>query len=92
VLTHSTNGARHARFVLGTENGAPFEIYYADHGSRQPVVLIDGYPLNAEVVTGIFLAMFYRPSATEAYSSVEHITTDVFLGEFVRGLSGGARR
>jgi Cytochrome b/b6/petB len=62
------------------------------HASRQPVVLIDGYPLNAEVVTGIFLAMFYRPSATEAYSSVEHITTDVFLGEFVRGLSGGARR
>ncbi len=30
--------------------------------------------------------MFYRPSATEAYASVQHITNDVFLGEFVRGM------
>ena len=40
----------------------------------------------SQVVTGIFLAMFYRPSATEAYASVQHITNDVFLGEFVRGM------
>jgi quinol---cytochrome c reductase cytochrome b subunit, bacillus type len=39
-----------------------------------------------QAVTGLFLAMFYRPSADEAYSSVQHITNDVFLGEFVRGL------
>jgi quinol---cytochrome c reductase cytochrome b subunit, bacillus type len=39
-----------------------------------------------QVVTGVVLAMFYRPSPTEAYGSVEHITDDVFLGEFVRGL------
>ena len=31
---------------VGTENGAPIEIHYEDHGSGQPVVLIHGYPLN----------------------------------------------
>jgi len=32
--------------AVGTENGAPIEIHYEDHGSGQPVVLIHGYPLN----------------------------------------------
>jgi quinol---cytochrome c reductase cytochrome b subunit, bacillus type len=40
----------------------------------------------SQAITGVFLAMYYRPSATEAYESVRHITNDVFLGEFVRGM------
>jgi menaquinol-cytochrome c reductase cytochrome b subunit len=40
----------------------------------------------SQAVTGIFLAMYYRPSATEAYASVQHINDDVFLGLFVRGM------
>jgi menaquinol-cytochrome c reductase cytochrome b subunit len=40
----------------------------------------------SQAATGVVLAMFYRPSATEAYASVRHITDDVFLGEFVRGM------
>ena len=40
----------------------------------------------SQAVTGVFLAMYYRPSATEAYSSVQHITNDVFLGQLVRGM------
>jgi non-heme chloroperoxidase len=32
--------------VVGTENGANVEIYYEDHGTGRPVVLIHGYPLN----------------------------------------------
>jgi muconolactone delta-isomerase len=32
--------------AVGTENEAPIEIHYEDHGSGQPVVLIHGYPLN----------------------------------------------
>ena len=34
------------RIVIGTENDAPIEIHYEDHGSGKPVVLIHGYPLN----------------------------------------------
>jgi len=34
------------RITVGTENGAPIEVHYEDHGSGQPVVLIHGYPLN----------------------------------------------
>lgn len=44
------------------------------------------FAFASQAVTGVFLAIFYRPSATEAYSSIQHITNDVFLGEFVRGL------
>ena len=31
---------------VGTENSAAIELYYEDHGSGQPVVLIHGYPLD----------------------------------------------
>jgi len=34
------------RITVGTENTAPIEIHYEDHGSGQPIVLIHGYPLN----------------------------------------------
>src|SRR5690606_14302435 len=32
--------------TVGQENSTPVELYYEDHGSGQPVVLIHGYPLN----------------------------------------------
>src|SRR5918996_3311249 len=40
----------------------------------------------AQAITGVFLAFYYVPSPTEAYDSITHLTNDVFLGEFVRGL------
>jgi non-heme chloroperoxidase len=35
-----------SRVVVGAENGADIELYYEDHGTGAPVVLIHGYPLN----------------------------------------------
>jgi menaquinol-cytochrome c reductase cytochrome b subunit len=40
----------------------------------------------SQAITGVFLAMFYDPSPTHAYDSVQHITNDVFLGDIVRGM------
>jgi menaquinol-cytochrome c reductase cytochrome b subunit len=39
-----------------------------------------------QAITGVFLAMYYTPSPTEAYGSITHLTNDVWLGEFVRGM------
>src|SRR5580692_8978279 len=41
----------------------------------------------SQAVTGVFLAMYYRPDASGgAYESIRYITNDVFLGQFVRGM------
>ncbi len=39
-----------------------------------------------QAVTGVFLAMFYTPSTTQASASISHINNDVFLGAFVHGM------
>ncbi len=44
------------------------------------------FAFTAQAVTGVFLAMYYDPSATQAYASVEHLTNNVFMGELVRGM------
>jgi quinol-cytochrome oxidoreductase complex cytochrome b subunit len=36
------------------------------------------------VVTGVLLALYYRPSAQEAYPSIQHIVSDVTFGWLVR--------
>ena len=41
----------------------------------------------SQAMTGVFLAMYYRPDATGgAYESIRYLTNEVFLGEFVRGM------
>jgi pimeloyl-ACP methyl ester carboxylesterase len=35
-----------AKLKVGTENSTPIELYYEDHGSGAPVVLIHGWPLS----------------------------------------------
>lgn len=42
------------------------------------------------VVTGVLLAVHYRPSAQEAYSSIQHIVSEVTLGWLVRDLHAWA--
>ncbi|MEV5409522.1 alpha/beta hydrolase [Thermopolyspora sp. NPDC052614] len=49
--------------TVGREENAPIELYYEDHGSGQPVVLIHGYPLDGrswEKQTAALLAAGYR--------------------------------
>ena len=36
--------------TVGTENTTAIELYYEDHGTGQPVVLIHGYPLDGAVL------------------------------------------
>ncbi|MFE1207220.1 alpha/beta fold hydrolase, partial [Streptomyces sp. NPDC058762] len=35
-----------AFITVGQENSTPIDLYYEDHGTGQPVVLIHGYPLD----------------------------------------------
>jgi len=37
-----------ATVTVGTENSAPIELYYEDHGTGRPVVLIHGWPLSGK--------------------------------------------
>ncbi|TMM00798.1 MAG: DUF4405 domain-containing protein [Actinobacteria bacterium] len=39
-----------------------------------------------QAVTGVILAMFYKPDPRTAYQSIQHITNDVTLGWLVRGM------
>lgn len=42
----TTMTATRNTITVGQENSTPIELYYEDHGSGSPVVLIHGYPLN----------------------------------------------
>jgi quinol-cytochrome oxidoreductase complex cytochrome b subunit len=39
-----------------------------------------------QTVTGVVLAFYYKPSANEAYASIQYITNDLTLGWLVRGM------
>src|SRR4051794_27637698 len=46
-------------------------------------------PLTAftvQLVTGVSLAMYYKPDPQTAYASIQHITNDLTLGWLVRGM------
>src|SRR6058998_4218834 len=49
--------------TVGKENSSSIDLYYEDHGSGQPVVLIHGYPLSGaswEKQVPVLLAAGYR--------------------------------
>jgi menaquinol-cytochrome c reductase cytochrome b subunit len=39
-----------------------------------------------QLVTGVILAMYYKPDPSTAYASIQHITNDITLGWLVRGM------
>jgi quinol-cytochrome oxidoreductase complex cytochrome b subunit len=39
-----------------------------------------------QALTGVILAMYYKPDPQNAYSSIQHITNDVWAGWLVRGM------
>src|SRR2546421_8452051 len=39
-----------------------------------------------QAVTGVILAMYYKPDPNSAYQSIQHITNDVWFGWLVRGM------
>jgi non-heme chloroperoxidase len=50
-------------FIVGQENTKPIELYYEDHGTGRPVVLIHGWPLSGaswEKQVGALLAAGHR--------------------------------
>jgi quinol---cytochrome c reductase cytochrome b subunit, bacillus type len=40
----------------------------------------------SQAVTGVILAMYYKPDPATAYASIQHITNDLTLGWLVRGM------
>jgi len=75
-----------SRFPLTSTIKAHLTEYYAPKnfnfwyffGSLALLVLV------MQILTGIFLTMHYKPSATEAFASVEYIMRDVFGGNIIR--------
>src|SRR5688572_30590881 len=61
---HTDRGATGmATITVGKENSTPIDLYYEDHGSGSPVVLIHGWPLSGaswEKQTAALLAGGYR--------------------------------
>ena len=51
--------------TVGQENSAPIELYYEDHGSGSPVVLIHGFPLNGRAWEREERALIGRASCRE---------------------------
>ena len=74
------------RFPLTSTLKAHITEYYAPKnfnfwyffGSLAMLVLV------MQIATGIFLTMHYKPSAAEAFASVEYIMRDVFGGDIIR--------
>ena len=65
----------------------------ATEGAKDVVGWVDSRTGASGFLTGILYRKvpkgtnwFYTPSPTQAYGSITHITNDVFLGEFVRGM------
>src|SRR5256714_12307180 len=80
------------RITVGTQNSAPIEIHYEDHGRGQPVALIHGYPLDGnsrERQERVLLAAGYRVITYDrrGFSRSSQPTVDHDYDTFSAGLN-----
>jgi pimeloyl-ACP methyl ester carboxylesterase len=62
-MAHTHTQDARSYIEVGQENSTPIDLYYEDHGTGRPVVLIHGYPLNGaswEKQTAALLAAGHR--------------------------------
>ncbi len=87
--------------TAGQENSTPIELYYEDHGSGQPVVLIHGYPLDGwswerqarELRAAGFRVITYDRRGFGRSSKVETgYDYDTFAGDLNAVLDAGPER
>src|ERR1700686_4696990 len=78
--------------TAGKEHSGDIELYYEDHGSGQPVVLIHGYtPAEAKRVAGTLLpdVLPYDPRRPASFPDNGRNLTDDAFDWFVRVLTKG---
>ena len=78
------------KLTVGTENGAPIELYYEDKGVGQPVVLIHGWPLSgrswehqepALIAAGYRVITYDRRGFGRSDKPVGHVDYDVLADD-----------
>lgn len=82
-----------ATITVGQQNSTDIELYYEDHGSGQPVVLIHGYPLDGsswERQTRELLAAGYRVLTYDrrGFGNSSKVTTGYDYDTFAADLDG----
>src|ERR687888_1391334 len=73
----------------GLIGGGRYFLFRKGPGDTNWVPTLGSATLTAflvQLVTGVILAMYYKPDPDKAYESIQHITNDVTLGWLVRGM------
>src|ERR687888_370561 len=73
----------------GLIGGGRYFLFRKGPGDTNWVPTLGSATLTAfivQAITGVILAMFYKPDPDKAYQSIQHITNDVWLGWLVRGM------
>lgn len=77
--------------TVGKENSGNIDLYYEDHGSGQPVVLIHGYPLSGaswEKQVPVLLAAGHRVITYDRGGTINQSANSSLLNN--GGSGGGA--